>query len=364
MQRCMLLFENSIKSKETLRLYKYNLDRFLKWAKIKDYDDLLKLSDDRLQILLEDYLFYLKKRVSPNSIAPMLAPIELFLMVNDKEYKFKKLRKMYPAVVKKTGSAAYTTEDIQQMLCIAKKRRTRALLLFMASTGARIGVFENLKLKHLVEMPNGSKGVLFYEGTNEEYWGFLTPESSIALNDYVDERRRDGENLTADSPVFRSTYQLGSLPAEPLSLYGAKGIIRRLVSDSIDRKKTGKRYDKQADHGFRKRFNTILKLNNSVNSNVAEKLMGHKNGLDGVYLVPTKEQCFEEFKKAIDDLTIDDAARKKNEIERLEKKISSQEKETVRIVTKYVSRSENRIRKILAATGNPPQYQWMKNYRP
>lgn len=323
MQRCMLLFENSIKSKETLRLYKYNLDRFLNRAKIKDAESLLKLSDERLQILLEDYLFYLKKLVSPNSIAPMLAPIELFLTVNDKECKFKKLRKMYPAIVKKAGSAAYTTEDVQKMLLCAKTKRIRALLLFLASTGARIGVFENLKVKNLVKMPEGCNGVLFYEGTNEEYWGFLTPESSIALENYWEERQKDGENITADSPVFRSSYQIGSLPAKPLSVYGAKGIIRRLVSNSIQRKKTGKRYDKQADHGFRKRFNTILKLNNSVNSNVAEKLMGHKNGLDGVYLVPTRDELFAEFKKAIKDLTIDDSERDKVIIQDLQQQNST-----------------------------------------
>ena len=55
----------------------------------------------------------------------------------------------------------------------------------------------------------------------------------------------------------------------------------------------------QADHGFRKRFNTILKLDNSVNHNVAEKLMGHKNGLDGVYLTPTVNELFAEFRKAM-----------------------------------------------------------------
>ena len=34
-----------------------------------------------------------------------------------------------------------------------------------------------------------------------------------------------------------------------------------------------------------------------MNYNVAEKLMGHKNGLDGVYFVPTLEELFAEFKK-------------------------------------------------------------------
>jgi len=59
------------------------------------------------------------------------------------------------------------------------------------------------------------------------------------------------------------------------------------------------RYDVQADHGFRKRFNTILKMDNGVNYNMAEKLMGHRNGLDGVYFTPTLEELFTEFAKVM-----------------------------------------------------------------
>jgi len=323
MQRSLLLFENSIKSKETLRIYKYNLDKFLEWAKVKDYDSLLKVPDEKLQVMLEDYLFYLKNKVSPNSIAPILAPIELFLTLNEKEYKFKKLRKMYPGTVKKTGSYAYTTKDIQRMLHGTKKKRSRALILFLASTGVRIGAVENLKLKDLLEMSGGCKGMLFYNNTNEEYWGFLTPEAGNALEEYLEERRKDGEVIDQNSPLFRSDYRLGKLPPKPLSVYGAKGIIRRLVSNEVDRIKTGKRYDKQADHGFRKRFNTILKLNSNVNSNIAEKLMGHKNGLDGVYLTPTRDECYAEFKKAIPDLTISNEEAQKLEIKKLQQEKNS-----------------------------------------
>jgi len=73
----------------------------------------------------------------------------------------------------------------------------------------------------------------------------------------------------------------------------------------VERVKVGCRFDKALLYGFRKRFNTILKLDNDINSNIAEKLMAHKNGLDGTYLKPTKEQCFAEFVKAIPALTLD-----------------------------------------------------------
>jgi integrase/recombinase XerD len=81
------------------------------------------------------------------------------------------------------------------------------------------------------------------------------------------------------------------------------------------REKQGFCFDIQMDMGFRKRFNTILKLNSQVNSNIAEKLMGHKRGLDGSYFVPTKEQCFEEFRKSIPELVIDESIKLKLELE-------------------------------------------------
>ena len=91
-------------------------------------------------------------------------------------------------------------------------------------------------------------------------------------------------------------------------------------ASGIERKKAGTRYDKAIVYGFRKRFNGILKMNNHVNSNIAEKLMAHKNGLDGHYLKPTMVECFREFKKAIPFLTISNEERQKIKIEKLEQK--------------------------------------------
>ena len=60
----------------------------------------------------------------------------------------------------------------------------------------------------------------------------------------------------------------------------------------------------QADHGFRKRFNTILKLDNTINYNIAEKLMGYKNGLDGVYFTPTLGELLAEFRKVMHKIKV------------------------------------------------------------
>jgi site-specific recombinase XerD len=216
-QRSLLLFEESIQSPNTKKLYLHHLNKFIKYYAMKDYDSLLTIPDAKLQEMLEDYLIHLKKTLSPNTIPVAMAPLELFFTINDKNLNFKKLRKMHPSQIKKSGKEAWSTSDIQNMLKNTTKKRTRALILFLASTGARIGVVEELKLKHMEEMPENCKSVQFYEGTNEEYLGFLTPEASDALDEYFRERINDGEKFNENSPIFRDGYKLASLPAKPIS---------------------------------------------------------------------------------------------------------------------------------------------------
>ena len=53
--------------------------------------------------------------------------------------------------------------------------------------------------------------------------------------------------------------------------------------------------------------------------------MGHKNGLDGVYFKPTKEECFREFRKVITELSIDNSIRLEEEIKRRDERIKNLE---------------------------------------
>ncbi len=55
-------------------------------------------------------------------------------------------------------------------------------------------------------------------------------------------------------------------------------------------------------------------------------IMAHKLGLDGSYLKPTREECFAEFIKAIQELTISDEARDKVKIKNLEQEKTQIEK--------------------------------------
>lgn len=152
----------------------------------------------------------------------------------------------------------------------------------------------------------------------------LTPESVKSLNRYLDSRKINGETITEESYVF-TTYNMRTKRNDYLSTQDLSSILKRLIRKAgIKREKiTSKHYDKAQSYGFRKRFNTILKINNDVNSNITEKLMAHKRGLDGRYLVPTIDECFNEFRKAITELTIDNTERDKLKITKQEEQISS-----------------------------------------
>jgi len=327
-------FLQAIKTPTTLRAYKMSLDNFMIFHNQKKYDKVAKLSTEKTQELLEQYIISLKD-LKFSSANQRLAAIELFFDMNRVLYFKKILRKLLPNGKEiKGGKMPYTTEEIQRMLDVAPKLRSKAVIHFFASTGCRPAVLEDpvLRMKHIEDMPHGCKSVYVYDGFEESYHAFLTPEASKALDDYHKQRKLNGEVFTEETPVFSNVADFPTTVKEHISANSVRQIIRGvMIKAGTERTKVGKRFDKAEIYGFRKRFNTILKLKNEVNSNIAEKLMAHKRGLDGTYLQPTKEECFNEFYKAIDNLTIEPTERQKLEIQKLQDENNANEKLTKRL---------------------------------
>jgi len=339
-EKCYQLFLSGIRTKNTREKYEYYLKKFLKETKLKNYSALIDLDDETRQDLVEKYVLMLKsKNLKRTSVRPHLYAIELFFDMNKKFLHKTVLSKMIQGIPDhiKGGEKAYTDEDIRKMLEKAPDSRARALIHFMASLGARPGVIVDpvLTFGMTESMPLGCLAIHLYENSNEQYWGFLTPEATKSLHEYRNERIRHGEKITKDSPVFRSDYnEIGQAPVKSLSENNSFQIINRIVKNArIERVKIGNRYDKALNTAFRKRFNTIMKTIDGVNNNLAEKLMGHSITipLDNTYLNALKDKLFLEFKKAIPELTIDNSERDKIKIQNQNEKISELEEKTKRI---------------------------------
>jgi len=268
--RSFTLFERAIRSEATRIVYTNSLHAFMKFAKIKNYDDIVNISTNKLHQLLSDWVMFLsQKGLKSITIRSKLCAVELFLDMNMKTYHRKVLHKLIPSDdYVRGGDIPFTTEEIQRLLNSTTKLRTKAIIHFLACTGARPGAITDpiLRLKHLEDMPNGCKVLKLYEGSKEGYWTFLTPEAAKSLSHYLNSRKLNGEKLTDESPLFRNYEKSNSKKQEHLSSRSLRQILFELMKTSgITRKKTGNRYDKATVYGFRKRFNTILKLNNDVN---------------------------------------------------------------------------------------------------
>jgi integrase len=303
-KRCLTMFIQAIGSPETKKSYLYHLGRFLKWNELTDYDDLLKADEKAIQRNLEDYLIHLKDSYSANYIPTMITPIELFYVMNDVNLNSKRLHKMYPTKTKSGGYGAYTGEMISVMLETSNKKRTRALILFLSSSGCRVGVIPELKLKHITNIENCKK-ILCYADTKDEYTTFMTPEASKSFDDYLEERQQDQEKLNPESPAFRKSYRLGYAPSETMETGTVKAAIN-VTLKNIPRTKKGHNFNIPMVHGFRKYFNVTMKTRHDCNLSLCEKMIGHSTTIpmDNHYGTFTEEMLFEEYKKAIPELTI------------------------------------------------------------
>ena len=83
MQRSLLLFENSLKTEATRKMYMYFLDNFKNHYNLKDYDSIISITTPELQIMVDDYVMMLKQRIGANSMRTYLAGIQAFFETND-----------------------------------------------------------------------------------------------------------------------------------------------------------------------------------------------------------------------------------------------------------------------------------------
>jgi len=322
--RCLKLFESACRSERTRKSYVQLLDYFLKWAE-KDYESLLILSDSELQILLEDYMMYCRRRYATSSIITIFASIQKFLFVNDRTANKKKLMMFLPEKLK-SKQRAITTEEVRLLLKRCASKRNRAVIHVFSATGCRPEALADLKLKHISEMPNGFTSVIFYAGTNNELQHFYHPEVTSAVNDYLDDRKQEGEKLEPESYLFRQKRWVVNSESH-LTITGIESIIDNLMKHAgIKRiKMSDKRYDLPVCNGFRNRFNTILKRNSDISYPIAEQFLDHKLRMEPSYLFPTREELFDEYKKAVPELTISNEWKLKMENENKQKRIEKLE---------------------------------------
>lgn len=146
--------------------------------------------------------------------------------------------------------------------------------------------------------------VQVYARTRDRYYTFCTPECAKAINEYQDYRRRCGELIKDESPLFRRQFSRFSIN-KPLPI--SQPSVMEAIDESL--KKSGVKSSAKKvmrSHSFRKRFKTVCEQSGMKSINV-ELLLGHSIGVSNSYYRPAESDILEDYMihAAADALTID-----------------------------------------------------------
>jgi integrase len=277
--------------------------------------------------MLIDYIINLRDRnLSHNYIKARLSPVVTFLEMNDIFVNKKKIARFYGEQKKTVKDYAYTHEDIQTMLSMASLRQ-KVIILIYSSTGIRKSAILDLKLKHLQKIKEFNLYKLtVYENSKEEYYTFCTPECAKTIDQYIEYRKQAGETISKESFLIRNNFDFNNKQQvkhpQPINYSSLVVQFRKLLINCglrVSGAEQFKRHEKALFHAFRKYFATTL-ANCDVNQLIKELLMGHSVGLDNSYFRPNEEKMLLEYIKAVNELTINEEFRLKQQVKELEAK--------------------------------------------
>lgn len=251
-----------------------------------------------------------------------IAPILYFLENNDIELNKRKIKRYLPLDESTNDDRAYTVEEIQKLQSVCDLR-TKIMVLLMVSTGVRIGALHLLRIGDLkpVNFQHWNLYKIYaYARTRDKYYTFCTPECGKVIDEYLDYRKRCGELIKDESPLFRRQFNRFSIN-KPLP------ITQPSVMDAIDEslKRSGiKSNQVMRSHAFRKGFKTICEQSGMKSINV-EILLGHDIGVSGHYYRPSESDLLGDYvTHAADHLTIDPTQRLQKQIKDLQDKHSEE----------------------------------------
>ena len=283
-----------------------------------------------------DFITHLRRHGNSSAtVATYTAALNKFFVINDvTSLNWKKIKSFMGENEKAAEDRPYTHSEIQTLLQHSSLRN-RAMILLMASAGLRVGALSLLRIKDLESIDMDDLKIykvnVYAKSKKSSYFSFCTPEARAHISIYLDHRKRWGERLTDDSPLFRTDYN----PQAADSLRAVKpistGRIRRFIGKTLRdcglrtvslEGKSSQRFHIMANHGFRKFFETNA-FRAGMDHMYLRRLMGQQSGLEDSYLKLSEEELLEGDSKhvgyigIIDQLTIDDSNKLRREIQTL-----------------------------------------------
>lgn len=359
-------FINSVNSQVTRKEYELKFDYFMQFCNVTNHEDMLLISINDLESKIRDYIVYLRqdKRLAPATVSSYIAPVTHFYEMNNFTLHWKRLKKFKSRHYTVVEDKPYTIDQIK-LLVDAASLRDKCMILVMCSAGLRRGALLYLRMRDLEKVEKYQLyKISVYKREQEQYTTFCTPECTKYIDQYLDWRRRLGEQLIPNSPLFRIEFDTVTEVNRPkaVSTNLIAFMIYRLLDKTGIRTPTGdhtKRTELMQTHGFRKFFKTTC-INSGVHPLYSEYLMGHRSGLTKSYFKPTDQELLEGNEKAlgyvaaINDLTINEEHRLTKQVNELQLK-NDQITELERQHRKEIESVQNQMNQIFAMIRQNPK---------
>lgn len=312
------------------------------------YDRLVQDKDPKnIQMDICDYVTHLKRSgvVAPKSISVYLAALHKFYVMNDITLNWAKIHSFLGENEKQTEDRPYTHSEIQ-LLVQKTTPRNRGIILLMATAGLRVGAVSSLRIRDLeaIDKYQVYKVNVYATSRKSRYFSFCTPECRKEIDSYLEWRKRWGEKLEDDSPLFRRDFnsqadigqQQVRIKAKAFQTSTIRWFVGRLLRDTGIRpvvpltestRQPHYRSHIMQCHGFRKFFETNA-FKAGMNNMYIRRLMGQKAGLEDSYLKLSEEELLEGSSRhtgyvdIIDQLTINEEHKLRREVEHYKVKAS------------------------------------------
>ena len=240
--------------------------------------------------------------------------MKLFCKIHDIELLWEKITMTLPKGRRFADDRAPTKEEIRKVIEYPD-RRIKPLVLTTCSSGIRVGAWEYLKWKHIEPIRRDDKivaaKIIVYAGEDEQYFSFMTPEAFETLQEWMDYRKKMGEDINGESWVMRTLWDTTTSNAtiespSKMTTAAVRSLVKRALRSEGLRtrldKTVGRRHEWKANHGFRKFFQTNAEP--KMKSLDVMTLMGQDTGLAASYNKPTVDMLLTEYLKAVENLTI------------------------------------------------------------
>ena len=322
------------KSEATKKSYLLAIHEFMRYLKIpnKDYAMLLAKSPEDIESDICSFIEDFSKNHAPASVSLYVAGIQKFYVKNRVILNWKDIRDNEPGDGRVVDDRPYNHSEIKQMIDSCDLRN-KAIILLMSSSGVRVGAIPSLRYKDLEPIAIDSYNIFkvnvyAYPKTNKTYFTFVSPECAQAISQYLDWRRRFGERITDESPLFRVDFSVKTKEPKkvrPVTRNTIMKVINNLwchlgfnqISLALETNPHRRNHIMQC-HGFRKFFETNA-YKAGMDHMYIRRLMGQKSGLEDAYLKLSQEELLEGDNRhvgyidIIDQLTIDESNRLQRE---------------------------------------------------